>query len=145
MPACTNGVTRFPLSLTDTRRTHCVVNMPRNPNGRLRPHGTLPQSDIVLWSFLCSIGSSLRSSFARNCGDKGEILPWIDYKTYLERGTLFESVVGLGRYSPEKVSGELNGLLRGVRNTLSSAKAKAGLTVIRIARIADTKVGLSER
>lgn len=54
-------------------------------------------------------------------------------------------VVGLGRYSPEKVSGELNGLLRSVRNTFSSAKAKAGLTVIRIARIADTKVGLSER
>lgn len=54
-------------------------------------------------------------------------------------------MVGLGRYSPENVSGELNGLLRGVRNTLLSAKAKAGLTVILTARIADTKVGLSER
>lgn len=145
MPACTNGVTRFPLSLTDTRRTHWVVNMPPNPNGRLRPHGTLPQSDIVLWSSLCSIDSSLRSSFARNCGDVNEILSWEDYKTYLESGTLLELVVGLGRYSPENVSGELNGMLRSVRNTLKSAKAKACLTVILTARIADTKVGFSER
>jgi len=49
---------------------------------------------------------------------KFEILPWRDYKTHLERGTFLELVVGLGRYSPEKVSGELNGLLRSVRNTL---------------------------
>lgn len=54
-------------------------------------------------------------------------------------------VVGLGRYSPENVSGELNGMLRSVRNTLKSAKAKACLTVFRKARNADTKVGLSER
>jgi hypothetical protein len=66
-------------------------------------------------------------------------------KTHPEKGTPAESVVWLGRYSPEKVSGEPKGLLRGVGNILSSAKAKAGLTVFRKARNADSKEGFSDR
>ena len=54
-------------------------------------------------------------------------------------------VVWLGRYSPEKVSGEPKGLLRGVGNILTSVRAKAGLTVFSKAMNADSKEGLSDR
>lgn len=61
------------------------------------------------------------------------------------RGTLFELVVGLGRYTPENLSGVPKGLLRGVRNIPKNVRVKAGLTVFRIARNADAKAGSSER
>jgi len=94
---------------------------------------------------MCSVVSSLRSSFVRNCGDVNGTLTFRNSKTHPERGTPAELVVWLGRYSPEKVSGEPKGLLKGVRNILSSVRAKAGLTVFCKTRNADSKEGLNDR
>ncbi len=90
--------------------------MPRISNGKRRPHRGLLQFDVVVWFLMLSVDGSLRSNFVRNCGDNNETPSFENYASYSKEDSI-RWVVGLGWYSPEKISGESKGLLRRVRNS----------------------------
>lgn len=90
--------------------------MPRMSDGKRRPHRGLLQSDVVVWFFTFSVDGSLRSSFVRNCGDVNET-PSLRKHTSNSKEDSFRWVVGLGRYTPERVSGVPKGVLRRDRNS----------------------------
>lgn len=90
--------------------------MPRISDGKRRPHRGLLQFDVVVWFFTSSVDGSLRSSFVRNCGDVNGTPSLKKHTSNLKEDSI-RWVVGLGRYTPERISGVPKGVLRRVRNS----------------------------